>query len=388
LNDPETDALDPVLVTGSSVLVDDDVWSKLQDAAKAWLAHERFRCRTQFDGGRRLPRPRWPGGRLVPSRLRFDDYRALQQGVTRCLVGTRGLLGEGWDASKINVLVDLTTVTTSMSVNQLRGRSIRLDTEVPEKLANNWDVVCIAPEFTKGLDDYQRFIRKHETIFGITDDGTIEKGVGHVHPAFTELKPEGIEHSVQALNADMLDRARRRPHVRSQWRIGEPFKSCPIRAVEIRPSASDSIEEFPPFAGARSPWKSRSLTLAVGEAVLGALQEVGLIAQSADVHAGERAGGYVRVFLENASEADSRLFAEALREAFGPLANPRLRHSTKGRQVSRHDALENASHRHRPSISTTQAGRDHVARGPQRAGSEKTPRRNLSTVLERACLAG
>ena len=116
-----------------------------------------------------------------------------QQGVTRCLVGTRGLLGEGWDAPKANVLVSLTAVTTSMSVNQLHGRSLRLDPQEPEKLADNWDVVCIAPEFTKGLEDYHRFTARHETLYGLTDDGAIEKGVGHVHAAFTELKPEGIE---------------------------------------------------------------------------------------------------------------------------------------------------------------------------------------------------
>ena len=57
-----------------------------------------------------------------------------QRGITKCLIGTRGLLGEGWDASRINVLIDLTTVTTSMSINQLRGRSIRLDKLWPEKL--------------------------------------------------------------------------------------------------------------------------------------------------------------------------------------------------------------------------------------------------------------
>ena len=92
-----------------------------------------------------------------------------------------------------------------MTVNQLRGRSIRLDPDEPNKLANNWDVVCIAPEFSKGLDDYARFIKKHKTIFGVTDDGAVEKGVGHVHAAFTELKPEGLEGSVAALNAGNAD---------------------------------------------------------------------------------------------------------------------------------------------------------------------------------------
>ena len=74
-----------------------------------------------------------------------------QEGVTKCIVGTCGLLGEGWDASRINVLVDLTTVTTHMSINQLRGRSFRLDKHWPEKVANNWDVVCVLPESNLGI---------------------------------------------------------------------------------------------------------------------------------------------------------------------------------------------------------------------------------------------
>ena len=78
------------------------------------------------------------------------------------IIGTRGLLGEGWDASRINVLIDLTTVTTSMSINQLRGRSIRLDKQWPEKVANNWDVICLAEEFTNGFSDYERFKKKHK----------------------------------------------------------------------------------------------------------------------------------------------------------------------------------------------------------------------------------
>jgi superfamily II DNA or RNA helicase len=60
-----------------------------------------------------------------------------QDGFTRCLVGTRGLLGEGWDATKLNVLIDLTAVTTRVTVNQVRGRALRLDPEDPGKLAHH-----------------------------------------------------------------------------------------------------------------------------------------------------------------------------------------------------------------------------------------------------------
>jgi hypothetical protein len=245
-----------------------------------------------------------------------------QQGVTRCLVGTRGLLGEGWDATKVNVLIDLTTVTTSMTVNQLRGRSIRLDKEDPQKLANNWDVVCLAPEFTKGLDDYRRFLGKHAHLYGVTEDGAVEKGVGHVHPAFTELRPEGVEGSMGLLNADMLERSKHRDRSRELWKIGQPFRGEPIRALEAKPLAPRDAG-FPPFYGSNSAWSAESLTSAIGQAVLSALQECNLVPSAGQLHIGQRSAGYVRAFLEQAGEEESRLFAESLAEALGPLDQPR-----------------------------------------------------------------
>lgn len=67
-----------------------------------------------------------------------------QMGGTRLLVGTRGLLGEGWDAPGVNCLVDLTSATTPGAVVQLRGRSLRRDPENPAKVAINWSVACVA----------------------------------------------------------------------------------------------------------------------------------------------------------------------------------------------------------------------------------------------------
>ena len=37
------------------------------------------------------------------------------------------------------------------------------------------------------------------------DDGSIEKGVGHVHAAFTELEPEGINEGMAVINQEMLE---------------------------------------------------------------------------------------------------------------------------------------------------------------------------------------
>ncbi|HUE69383.1 MAG TPA: DEAD/DEAH box helicase family protein [Pirellulaceae bacterium] len=319
----ETDCLNPVLVTGSSVLVDDDLQTPFLEAAKKWLADEGYEVELSMteEAGFHVVVGR--GGDWCPRVYVELITELFQRGITRCLVGTRGLLGEGWDATKINVLIDMTTVTTSMTVNQLRGRSIRLDADDPRKLANNWDVVCIAPEFSKGLDDYYRFRAKHETLYGVTDDGAIEKGVGHVHPAFTRLKPEGLEGNVAAIDEEMLARAARRDEVRALWKIGQPYQGLPIRALEYKPRSEPTGREFPPFKGSRSPWSSRSLALAIGEAVLGALIEAKLLQRGPAVHAADRAGGYVRLFLENAPEEESQLFTQSLHEALGPLHSPR-----------------------------------------------------------------
>jgi len=318
---PDTDALQPILVTGSSVLVDDDLAPTLDVAAQQWLAKEGYQVELEFGEEEGFHVLRGKGSDWCPRVYVAMITDLFQAGLTKCLVGTRGLLGEGWDASKINVLIDLTTVTTSMTVNQLRGRSVRLDGEDLQKLANNWDVVCIAPEFTKGLDDYLRFIAKHSTLFGITDDGAIEKGVGHVHPAFTELKPEGLEGSTSLLNAEMLARAGRRTDVRELWKIGQPYSAEPIRALETSPLGGSG--GFPPFKGAREQWNDASLALAIGKAVLLSLCDAELLGHPGMLHVGQRSGGYVRLFLEEARDEEAALFTQALHEALGPLDRPR-----------------------------------------------------------------
>ena len=320
---PLTDRLNPVLVTGSTVLVDDDLRESFFEQASVWLKQKEFDVELEFrqaDGFQVLS----GNGADWSPRVYVELITELfQRGLTKCLVGTRGLLGEGWDANKINVLIDLTTVTTSMTVNQLRGRSIRLDPQEKQKLANNWDVVCLAPEFTKGFDDYARFKAKHQTLYGVTDDGAIEKGVGHVHPAFTEMRPELLEDSINSLNEDMLRRVARRDQVRELWKIGQPYKAEPIRAVEARVQSKREAGGFPPFKKSRQPWSSTALALAVGEAVLRSLAEAKMIRQVGELKAGERAGGYVRLFLEGAPPEESEVFTAALHEALGPLHRPR-----------------------------------------------------------------
>ncbi len=316
-----TDRLDPVLMTGTTVLVDDDLLEKIFPRFEQWVSDRNLDIKFDYVERGGYFEIRGKGKDWLPRYYTMMITELFQEGVTKCIVGTRGLLGEGWDASRINVLVDLTTVTTSMSINQLRGRSFRLDKQWPEKVANNWDIVCLADEFSKGFDDYLRFKRKHKQLYGVCDDGAIEKGVGHVHAAFTEAQPEGVSETMEIFNEEMLMRAKNRPLTRELWGIGQPFNAVPREAIEIKGSLGGGFPTAKRIGLAE--WSDESVVQAIANAVATSLQALGHIGFDAKVGGGSRGGGWLRAYLEDATEEESEIFAEAMQEILGPLENPR-----------------------------------------------------------------
>ena len=315
------DLLNPILMTGSTVLVDDDLAEEFLKAANNWIK-ERDLAITLIDELRgNYHEIIGKGKDWIPRHYSLMITEFFQSGITKCLIGTRGLLGEGWDASKINVLIDLTTVTTSMSINQLRGRSIRLDKAWPEKVANNWDIVCLAEEFTNGFADYDRFKKKHKQLYGVCDDGAIEKGVGHVHAAFTAAEPEGVSEGMSAFNEDMLRRSRNRPHLRGLWGIGQPFNAKPTSAIEAR--LSTGFGGGFKFGREKSPWTDESLVKAISLSIINSLIHLGMVSRNCRADGGNRGGGWVRLHLENATEEESALFTACLEEILGPIDKPR-----------------------------------------------------------------
>ena len=99
--------LDPILVTGSSVLIDADAAAKFDTAAQTWLAQRGFDVELEFGQEEGFHSINGKGADWCPPVYVALITDLFQQGLTRCLVGTRGLLGEGWDANKVNVLIDL-----------------------------------------------------------------------------------------------------------------------------------------------------------------------------------------------------------------------------------------------------------------------------------------
>ena len=112
--DPTTQLLSPVLVTGKVVLVSARSRRPLEGAIRRWVEEHRADFSWEWRATESEQVLQLAGsGRDWSSRTYVALLTDLfERGVTQCLVGTRGLFGEGWDALRLNTLIDLTSVTT------------------------------------------------------------------------------------------------------------------------------------------------------------------------------------------------------------------------------------------------------------------------------------
>jgi len=235
-SDDETDKLDPVMVTGSNLLCDDDLAQTFIKLSKEWAVQNSFEFDLSID-------PAVIGkfssiigtGKDWCSRtaVLFTTY-IFEQGITKCIIGTRGLLGEGWDSINLNTLIDMSTVTTFASVNQLRGRSIRKSEAEPKKLANNWDIICIAPGLEKGYNDLLRLFRKHENFYGICDDGQIQCGINHLDGSLSLGETHLSQEDIKNINQRMTLKGDNRAKAYEMWGIGKPYENTDMGCCELK----------------------------------------------------------------------------------------------------------------------------------------------------------
>lgn len=136
-----------------------------------------------------------------------------EQGGITVLVGTKSLLGEGWDAPAVNTLILATFVGSYVLSNQMRGRSIRTDPKCPTKTANVWHLVCVDPGVPAPGDDYDLLTRRFSAFAGVNAPArTIENGIERLGlgcPPFTQERIAGLnsETAARALDRDALRRS-------------------------------------------------------------------------------------------------------------------------------------------------------------------------------------
>lgn len=268
--DERTSALRPALVTGRALMVGEGWAEEMVTFINGYLYAQGVStgCST-----RPAPIPGaveivGEGGEWTSRTYVGAITAAFEAGHTRCLVGTRGIFGEGWDSLTLNTLVDLTAVTTSTTVQQLRGRSIRLDPAWPRKVAHNWDVVCVATGFEKGDSDLKRFSQRHNRYWGVVPGsamkpgfteaavdlnvggmldaaaarlqpdlaGAIVKGAGHVDPNLAwdlAVKPfRNVDYN--RYTQEMLRRVEQRERSYDEWRIGEEYSNFAYTTTRLQ----------------------------------------------------------------------------------------------------------------------------------------------------------
>lgn len=160
-------------------------------------------------------------------------------GDIQILIGTKSLLGEGWDAPCVNSLILATYVGAFMLSNQMRGRTIRTDPENPEKTGNIWHLACVYPDKRKEdqeekySGDYETLIRRFESFLGVSwEEPVIESGIGRLAiPEFDSPK------KMAEVNQMMLCRAGDRDGLRGRWEsaLKEIHGDMEIEQAEVIP---------------------------------------------------------------------------------------------------------------------------------------------------------
>jgi superfamily II DNA or RNA helicase len=256
LADPVATTLHPLLVTGKTVAGDAET---LQDLV-AWIdrTHPGMAASLVVDSTGEVPTltGRWNSGQWVAHATAF-----FAAGGTRALVGTRGLLGEGWDAPAITTLIDLTTATTPTAVTQTRGRALRIDPADPEKVALIWSVVAVFEGHVAGSNDWLRFARKHVGYFTIDEHGDVVDGVAGVDSEFSGFHPPPVA-EFPAVDARMLVRGEDRALVRRRWLDVSSYVDRVDHVARIRrdPSTTPAVVDAATTDGTTGlvPWTEAS----------------------------------------------------------------------------------------------------------------------------------
>ena len=141
------------------------------------------------------------------------------QGHMQVLIGTKSLLGEGWDSPCINSLILASFVGSFMLSNQMRGRAIRVFKEKPEKTSNIWHLVCLPAGGAKDnsseiSEDFSLLGRRMEHFLGLHyTENIIASGMNRLSII---SEPYTKEH-VAEMNQQMLELSGQRASLKERW---------------------------------------------------------------------------------------------------------------------------------------------------------------------------
>lgn len=234
------------------------------------------------------------------------------RGKIEILIGTAALLGEGWDAPAVNTLIIGSTSSTYVKTNQMRGRALRILSSNPEKESNIWHLMAVSDQLndtTERSSMEQRF----DTIVGISMDGRrVENGIARLSDGMHSMA------DTVGWNSWMLERSRDRQYYRRCWEyVPAVFRSSEVRNV-VMPRISNQKKGFFAIRKGLSPGQQ----MQVASGTLNAMKYYKMVSPRCELKASVRENGS-SFYLDNASEHESMLFANIIKQAFSPIVSPK-----------------------------------------------------------------
>ena len=177
-----------------------------------------------------------------------------EKGFINVLVGTKSLLGEGWDSPCINSLVLASFVGSFVLSNQMRGRAIRIYSDEPDKCSNIWHLATVEPELNNDNKkqikkseeaksyDFDTLSRRFECFVGPNyKTGEIENGIKRV----VQIKPTFDKEKIDSINTKTEELSKDRENTRNQWLGG--IKNNTELCVETEIPKSKRLPSFTLF---------------------------------------------------------------------------------------------------------------------------------------------
>lgn len=149
------------------------------------------------------------------------------RGYIRVLVGTKSLLGEGWDSPCINALILASFVGSFMLSNQMRGRAIRTMRDNPDKVSNIWHLICMEPVWSEREQgqqngrsteavsaDFATLRRRFDGFLGVHyEEDRIENGLDRL----SVIRPPYGNRELDEINEKMIRLADDRGALKEKW---------------------------------------------------------------------------------------------------------------------------------------------------------------------------
>lgn len=140
--------------------------------------------------------------------------RLFEKGIFNVVVGTRALLGEGWDVPFVNSLIIASNNSSYTTSNQIRGRAIRKDLNNPDKVSTIWHLASVSCTNLTVNPDLDILDKRFDGFLGLDlDENTIENGIERI----TKNQNFNNENSIQNHNMKMLNDASNRSLIKQKW---------------------------------------------------------------------------------------------------------------------------------------------------------------------------